>query len=558
MLIHLTKARAGRATVTILSFLIQLTSGAMLLLFSVRFMRIGIERLWSTQIHESLSDHSSTLRNLLKGTGLGFLMQGATVVMLMTASLAGTGSIPILSAAIVALGADMGSALAVQFLHLPISALGPLAILAGASLYLRSNDPRHRNMGRTLLGLGLIFLSLSIIRDSVAPLGNMPWTSAVVTYLNRDPVTAALAGLVLTFLMHSSVAAVLTAVAFSAHAGLGSFAGLAFMLGCNLGSALLPVWLLKYENERSKAVALSIAILRCCAAGVLVLLLALAQGRVEIPALLPAEQMILTGHLAFNFLLLLCAPICTRICALLEQRIKDGHHHASSDLPKEMTEDSALAFPAIKKQVSGMLDIAAMMLEEGASPAPDVEAIAAMEKRMNAALVSVRQCYAGLPVGNEQELDSIRQIVEFAIRVERCGDVLAGKFLALQLAHRRGEFKFSEEGLAEINRIIDAVRKAIILAQETAWTGSLPVAQQLVVHKQNVAEIEQTSRANHLARLRRGNLTSLASSNQHLEMIADLKEMNSKFATIGYAVMEQHGRLKKSRIKNASSHSSPS
>ncbi|SNY91666.1 phosphate:Na+ symporter [Cohaesibacter sp. ES.047] len=537
---------------TILSFLIQLTSGAMLLLFSVRFMRIGIERLWSVQIHESLSDDSTTFRNLMKGTGLGFLMQGATVVMLMTASLAGSGSIPILSAAVVALGADMGSALAVQFLHLPISALGPLAILVGASLYLRSNNPRHRNMGRTLLGLGLIFLSLFIIRDSVAPLGDMPWTSAVVDYLNRDAVTAALAGLVLTFLMHSSVAAVLTAVAFSAHAGLGSFAGLAFMLGCNLGSALLPVWLLKYENERSKAVALSVAILRCCIAGFLVLLLVFAQGRVEIPPLLSADQMILSGHLAFNFLLLLSAPACRKVCSVLEQRMNHGLNHASPDLSGDVSEDSTIAFPAIKRQVSGMLDIAAMMLEEGASASPDVEAIAQMEIRMNEGLVSVRQCYARLPVGNEQELDSIRQIVEFAIRVERCADVLAGKFLALQLAHRRGEFKFSEEGLEEIERIIDAVRKAIILAQETAWTGFVPVAQQLVVHKQNVAEMEQTSRANHLARLRRGNLTSLASSNQHLEMIADLKEMNSKFATIGYAVMEQHGRLKKSRIKNAS------
>ncbi|WP_319496209.1 Na/Pi symporter [uncultured Cohaesibacter sp.] len=536
---------------TILSFLIQLTCGAMLLLFSVRFMRIGIERLWSTQIHASLSDHSSTLHNLIKGTCLGFLMQGATVVMLMTASLAGSGAIPVISAATVALGADMGSALAVQFLHMPISALGPLAILIGASLYLRSNNPRHRNFGRTVLGLGLIFLSLSIIRDSVAPLGNMPWTSAVVAYLNQDPVTAALAGLVLTFLMHSSVAAVLTAVAFSAHAGLGSFAGLAFMLGCNLGSALLPVWLLKFENERSKAVAMALAILRCCTAGGLVIFLALLDGRSAIPDFLSPEQMILSGHLAFNFLLLLCAPACTRLCSLLEQRINGNLHHAHTDLSDDANEDSMIAFPAIKRRVSGMLDIAARMLEEGASSAPDAEAVADMENRMNANLVSIRQCYARLPVGNEQELGNIRQIVEFAIRVERCGDVLAGKFLALQRARRRGEFKFSEEGQEEIGQIIAAVRKAIILAQETAWTGSVPVAQQLVVHKQNVAEMEQTSRANHLARLRRGNLTSLASSNQHLEMIADLKEINSKFATIGYAVMEQHGRLKKSRIKNS-------
>ena len=136
----------------------------MLLLFSVRFMRIGIERLWSAQIRASLSEGSSHLRNLLKGTALGFVMQGATVVMLMAAGLAGSGAIPLVSAAVVALGADLGSALAVRFLQLPISALGPLAVLAGATTYLRADRPGVRNFGRVVLGLGLIFLSLSITR----------------------------------------------------------------------------------------------------------------------------------------------------------------------------------------------------------------------------------------------------------------------------------------------------------------------------------------------------------------------------------------------------------
>ena len=193
--------------------------------------------------------------------------------------------------------------------------------------------------------MGLIFLSLSIIRQSVAPLGNMPWTSAVVSYLNRDPVTAALAGVVLTFLMHSSVAAVLTAVAFSTHAGLGAFAGIGFMLGCNLGSALLPVWLLKYENEKSKAVAWTVAILRCSIAAILILLLVSLQDRITIPHNLVAEQIILIGHLSFNFLLILCAPFCTKLCLTLEKRANGGHRHTSPSLPEDVAEDGALALP---------------------------------------------------------------------------------------------------------------------------------------------------------------------------------------------------------------------
>ncbi|MGV0908568.1 hypothetical protein [Martelella sp. FOR1707] len=90
-----------------------------------------------------------------------------------------------------------------------------------------------------------------------------------------------------------------------------------------------------------------------------------------------------------------------------------------------------------------------------------------------------------------------------------------------------------------------------MIAHEAAWKGDAATAERLVRQKQHVADLEAESRAKHLARLRGGNLTSLASSDEHLETIAALKEVNSKFATIGYAVLERSGGLMKTRLKNA-------
>lgn len=104
----------------ILSFLIHLLSGATLLLFAVRFMRIGIERLWSNPIRQSLGEASTTVPLLAKGAALGFVMQGATVVMLMASGMVSSNSIPLVSALLLTIGADFGSALAVRFLTLPV------------------------------------------------------------------------------------------------------------------------------------------------------------------------------------------------------------------------------------------------------------------------------------------------------------------------------------------------------------------------------------------------------------------------------------------------------
>jgi phosphate:Na+ symporter len=173
------------------------------------------------------------------------------------------------------------------------------------------------------------------------------------------------------------------------------------------------------------------------------------------------------------------------------------------------------------------------------------------EGRMNATLAGIRDAHARVNSTDDASLASLQQIVDFAIRIERCGDVLAGKFLTLRLDQLRGSYQFTEQGNGEIAEMVEAVRRTIILAHETAWTGDPVPAERLVRHKQHVSDLEERSRHRHLSRLRGGNLISLASSNQHLETIAALKEINSKMATIGYAVLDQHGGLKKTRLKSS-------
>ena len=81
------------------------------------------------------------------------------------------------------------------------------------------------------------------------------------------------------------------------------------------------------------------------------------------------------------------------------------------------------------------------------------------------------------------------------------------------------------------------------------WAGDVQAARELVVHKQRVSGMEADSKRHHLTRVRKGNALSLGSSDGHLEMIVALKSVNSKLATIGYAVLDLHGELEVSRLK---------
>lgn len=532
----------------ILNFLVHLLSGVILLLFAVRFMRVGIERLWSARIRDSLGETSATLPLLAKGAGLGFLMQGATVVMLMATGLVGSQTIPFASAVLLAMGADFGSALAVQVLTLPISAIGPLAMVIGGLLYLYSPAIRRKNLGRVILGLGLILLSLGVIRAAVEPLQAMQGASSLLIAVQNDPVTCAIIGLCLTLLMHSSLAAILTGLVFASHGSLAPLPGLCFVLGCNIGSALLPLWLLRAETGLGQGVARIVALLRTALAVLLLFIATLAGGRIGLPLDYDTGTVMLAGHLGFNFVLLFLAPLA-RVMAARHFRSQAASAPQNPITIPAFATDPDLMVAATKAHLGRMLDTLSEMFEEVMSSAPDATRVADCERRLNMGLSDLRRAYAQMTNLPAEQARQIRDAMDFAIRIERCGDIFSDRYMTIRIEGIQGAYRLSPEGQQEISTLAQELRKGLVLARSVVWTGDAAEARRLVEHKQHVSALEEDSRRQHLQRVSTGNLVSLGSSDQHLETIAALKEVNSKLATIAYSVLDQYGELEQTRLK---------
>ena len=98
-------------------------------------------------------------------------------------------------------------------------------------------------MGRILIGLALIFLSLDLIRDASAPLVQSAAAASAMTYLSNDLITAFLLAAIFAWLVHSSVAAVLLFATLAAQGLLPGAAANAMVLGANLGGSVIAVML---------------------------------------------------------------------------------------------------------------------------------------------------------------------------------------------------------------------------------------------------------------------------------------------------------------------------
>ena len=209
----------------------------MLLLFAVRMVRTGIERSYGASFQRVMTGQNSMVQASLVGLSMAVVLQSSAAVALLTSGFAASGLLGFGSGLAIVLGGDLGSALIIQILSFKLDWLVPLLLAIGGWLFVKTEQKKLRQMGRILMGIAFILISLRFLREAMDPIRDSTFLPAITEYLARDYITAFLVGAALAFVMHSSVAAILMCVTLVQIGAIPFAAGLSLVLGANLGSA---------------------------------------------------------------------------------------------------------------------------------------------------------------------------------------------------------------------------------------------------------------------------------------------------------------------------------
>ena len=257
----------------------------------------------------------------LSGTGAAIVLQSSTAVAILTSNFVAAGTLAAAAGLAILLGADLGSAIVAQILLTRADWFVPVLLVAGVAMFLKSQSRDYRMAGRVLIGLALIFVSLTMIRDATEPLRDSAGLVAAMSYLGGDPVTAFVIGALFAWAVHSSVAAVLLFVTLAAQGVLPVTAGVAMVLGANLGGAVIAyVLTLGAEVEARRVIVANLA-LRGGGAALALFALSILAPPLDYLGATPARQVI-NLHLAFNLALLLIGlPLTGPVLALVSRWI---------------------------------------------------------------------------------------------------------------------------------------------------------------------------------------------------------------------------------------------
>lgn len=139
--------------------LLDLMGGVALLLWGLHMVRSGIVRAFGSDLRRFLG---LALRNrllaFLAGIGVTALLQSSTATGLMTASFVTGGTVELVPALAIMLGANVGTTLIVQVLSFNVSAVAPVLFLVGVTAFKRGGTTRTRDLGRVAIGVGLMVL----------------------------------------------------------------------------------------------------------------------------------------------------------------------------------------------------------------------------------------------------------------------------------------------------------------------------------------------------------------------------------------------------------------
>jgi phosphate:Na+ symporter len=223
--------------------LLDLMGGVTLLLWGLHMVLTGVLRAFGPDLRRILGKTiSNRFTAFAAGLGLTALLQSSTATSLMTASLAADGTVSLVPALAIMLGANVGTTLIVQFLSFDISAAAPMLFVIGFITFrLGGGSSSIKALGRIAIGLGLILLALHILLDTLAPAEQAPAVRALLASITNDPILCIVIAAALTWAAHSSVAVVLLVMSLAYSQFVTPAAALALVLGANLGSAINPL-----------------------------------------------------------------------------------------------------------------------------------------------------------------------------------------------------------------------------------------------------------------------------------------------------------------------------
>ncbi|WP_428698256.1 Na/Pi cotransporter family protein [Stappia sp.] len=513
------------------AILVQILGSVALMLWGIRLIRTGMMRAFGGSLRHALGVATN---GRFMSFGVGVLVtvfvQSSTATAMIVASLAAKGMVSAPAALAVMLGADVGTSIAAQVLSFDLSVASYVLVFIGFFAHSQCTDHVRRQLGRCVLGLGLVLLALSLVRSSSTPLRESALLVEILTTLENETLLTLFIVAAITWLVHSSLAMVLLTTSLFVAGVIPVKMGMLMVLGANIGGTIPAIVATMNASIAGKRVAIGNAVFKLT-----VCLLSIPFLHLVVEWLAPYLQTpgaLVNFHTGLNFLIAaLFLPWVGVFARLFERMIPDTSQQEATPLARyldrSLLDSPTLALASASRELNRIPDqIDDSLLALAATIKSDDLAGVEIARRNHTTISStldlLKFYVSDVTRGDISEEESSRamNIMLLSSNLRHVSDLVLNAVILCE-ARIKDQARFSNEGKQELLCLVNIIQQSLRLTLVAALQGDTQIRKNINRQRKELDRLVEISWQEHFRRLSDNNPSAVTTSAVHGELLRD-------------------------------------
>ena len=540
---------------TLLGFF-SLLGGVGLFLYGMTIMSTGLKNAAGDQMRVILEHATSNrLVAVLVGIGVTILIQSSSATDMMVIGFVNSGLMTLTQAIGVIMGANIGTTITAQITAFNLGAYAPLILFIGAIMYLFLKKNLVKHIGAVIMGFGMLFLGISIIKSAIAPLSE---SAGFVNFLSTlsNPALAVLFGVAFTSLLQSSSSSVVIFQAFAVQGLLTYDITVYLCIGAAIGSVFPNILASLTTNRNGKRTAVLNLLFNLIRAAILIALInifpVILQG---IQSLSPGDvgRQVANTHTIFAIIAVLIELPFSRKIVELSQKIipvKEEEARKVEDRKLQYMIEQGDLIPAVaikqaRLEISRMGKLARDNLQMAVdsfftlddSKAEEVEEVEDTVNYLNHEITDRLVKLRSLDM-SDRDRKRISQMTLVVADIERISDH-AENIVEYEAQVKSKKATLSPEALEELRSLAEASIRSVDLCLHIFSTEDFTQIQQAEDLEDYVDDLQKEIVTNHVTRLMDSKCNPLGGV-VFTDMSSDLERCSDHAINIATALIENY------------------
>lgn len=506
----------------------------------------NLQRLASDRIRDIVTTLAKKpFWGIFLGIGLTMILQSSGAV---TSLLVGLGSAAVISlpqVMSVILGAAIGSTLTVQVLSFDIAHFGLPTFAISFFVYFLSRRRALRTSAAAMMGFGLLFFGLEMVRAGTEHLRDVEQFQTLVKTLSDNPLYATLLTAFFTAVVHSSAMVILVGMSLTSHGIITLHDCTFWIFGANIGTTAIALIAASGGNYVGRQVAWAHAFYKIAS---VIIFFPLAGYLAEYFSTGSIERDVANINTVYNLAAAaIFYPFLRKGADIVEKLFPpspDEIQFSVKYLKKKDWESHSVIVAHAEREALRMADIVTSMIEDSLKMfrREDPELIENMRRRDDHADILARELNLYLAQQLDSAPEGLRQqmlkLMYFVTDLEAAADVVDNQLLELAQKKHHIKVDFSTDGWKDLEDISNAVSQIAHMAIACFQTQDKDLAAKVIFHKRNIRRLEARMRESHMSRLVKGTPESIRTSSIHLDVLGEYRRIVGLLSNHVYGLLK--------------------